>query len=250
MTALSIFFSVGAKEVKPKKEKKSKSKIEVVKENPLKNDVDSMSYALAVNIASDLAKNLKTLPNGKYNIDLFLSAFNTTLRGDSVLISAESSQEILQNYFALAQENTEKEKRAEGEKFLTENAKNPAVQTTASGLQYIIIKETDGPKPSETDNVKVHYEGTLLDGTKFDSTYDRQEPIDFPLNQVIKGWTEGVQLMSVGSVYKFFIPYNLAYGERGAGGVIPPYATLIFKVELIEINPASIQDQIKELEIK
>lgn len=250
ITALAIVFSVEAKEAKPKKEKKSKSKVEVVQEDIFKNDVDSMSYALAINIATDLLKNLKTLPNEAYNLDLFLTAFNSVMKGDSVKFTSELSQEILQNYFTLAQEEIEKEKRAEGEKYLAENAKNPAIQTTASGLQYLVIKESDGPKPSATDKVKVHYEGTLIDGTKFDSSYDREEPIDFVLNQVISGWTEGVQLMSVGSKYKFFVPYELGYGERGAGGVIPPYATLIFTVELLDINPPSIQEQIKELEIK
>lgn len=142
------------------------------------------------------------------------------------------------------------EKKTDGEKFLTENKKNPAVQVTESGLQYIVLTEGNGPKPVATDKVKVHYEGTLTDGTKFDSSYDRGEPIEFPLNQVIKGWTEGVQLMSVGSKYKFFVPYDLAYGEQGAGGVIPPFATLIFTVELIDINAPAITDQIKPLEIK
>jgi FKBP-type peptidyl-prolyl cis-trans isomerase FklB len=252
MLAMSVVVAAGAKEKKPKKGKKSKQQIEVVSEpvNIFSNEVDSMSYALAVNIASDLSKNLKTLPNGAYNSDLFLKAFNAVIKGDSVLFTVEQSQSILQTYFSAAQEKLSSEKKAEGTKFLTENAKNPAVQTTASGLQYIVLTEAEGPKPQATDKVKVHYEGTLVDGTKFDSSYDRGESIDFQLNQVIAGWTEGIQLMSVGSKYKFFIPYELAYGEQGAGGVIPPFATLIFTVELLEINPAAITDQIKELEIK
>ncbi|MDD2284993.1 MAG: FKBP-type peptidyl-prolyl cis-trans isomerase [Paludibacter sp.] len=252
MLALTVVVAAGAKEKKPKKDKKSKQQVEIVVEkvNVLKNDVDSMSYALAVNIATDLQKNMKTLPNGAYNTELFLNAFNAVMKGDSVLISPEVSQEILQQYFTAAQEKIATEKRAEGTKFLTENAKNPAVQTTASGLQYIVLNEAIGPKPQATDKVRVHYEGTLIDGTKFDSSYDRGEPIDFPLNQVIPGWTEGIQLMSVGSKCKFFIPYELGYGEQGAGGVIPPYATLIFTVELLEINPAALTDQVKELEIK
>ncbi len=252
MLAMSVVVAAGAKEKKPKKEKKSKQQIEVVSEpvNIFSNEVDSMSYALAVNIASDLSKNLKTLPNGAYNNELFLKAFNAVIKGDSVLFSVEQSQSILQTYFTAAQEKMASEKKSEGTKFLAENAKNPAVQTTASGLQYIVLTETEGPKPQATDKVKVHYEGTLVDGTKFDSSYDRGESIDFPLNQVIAGWTEGIQLMSVGSKYKFFIPYELAYGEQGAGGVIPPFATLIFTVELLEINPAAVTDQIKELEIK
>ena len=128
------------------------------------------------------------------------------------------------------------ETKADGEKFLQENAKREGVKTTASGLQYEVLEATIGQKPKATDTVRVHYEGTLIDGTIFDSSYKRGESIAFPLNGVIKGWTEGLQLMSVGSKYKFFIPYNLGYGERGAGASIPPYATLIFTVELLEIK--------------
>ena len=126
--------------------------------------------------------------------------------------------------------------KAEGEQFLAENAKREGVKTTESGLQYEVIEATIGQKPKATDKVKVHYEGTLIDGTVFDSSYKRGEAISFPLNGVIKGWTEGLQLMSVGSKYKFFIPYHLAYGERGAGASIPPYAALIFTVELLGIE--------------
>lgn len=126
--------------------------------------------------------------------------------------------------------------KEEGERFLAENTKRPEVKTTASGLQYEVIEQTLGQKPKATDTVRVHYEGTLIDGTVFDSSYKRGQSITFALNQVIKGWTEGLQLMPVGSKYKLFIPYNLGYGERGAGGSIPPYATLIFTVELLEIK--------------
>ncbi len=132
--------------------------------------------------------------------------------------------------------NASTKAKEEGEKFLAENAKREGVKTTASGLQYEVLETTLGQKPKATDTVKVHYEGTLIDGTVFDSSYKRGESISFPLNGVIKGWTEGLQLMSIGSKYKFFIPYQLAYGERGAGGSIPPYATLIFTVELLGIQ--------------
>ena len=132
--------------------------------------------------------------------------------------------------------NASKKAKEDGEKFLAENAKRAEVKTTPSGLQYEVIEATLGQKPSATDKVRVHYEGTLIDGTVFDSSYKRGESITFGLNQVIKGWTEGLQLMSVGSKYKLYIPYDLAYGAQGAGGSIPPYAALIFTVELLGIE--------------
>jgi FKBP-type peptidyl-prolyl cis-trans isomerase len=125
---------------------------------------------------------------------------------------------------------------AAGKKFLEDNAKNEGVKTTASGLQYKVLDEGYGTKPKANHTVTVHYRGTLIDGTEFDSSYKRGEPISFALNRVIAGWTEGLQLMKTGAKYEFYIPYNLAYGERGAGGVIPPYATLIFEVELLEVK--------------
>lgn len=122
-----------------------------------------------------------------------------------------------------------------GQKFLEENAKKPDVKVTASGLQYKVLVEGAGPKPTANSTVEVHYRGTFIDGKEFDSSYTRGESISFPLNGVIAGWTEGVQLMPVGSKYEFYIPYPLAYGERGAGGVIPPFAALVFVVELLDI---------------
>ncbi len=126
--------------------------------------------------------------------------------------------------------------KEEGEAFLAENAKRPGVKVTPSGLQYEVLDATLGQKPKATDTVRVHYEGTLIDGTVFDSSYKRGESISFALNQVIAGWTEGLQLMSVGSKYKLYIPYHLGYGEHGAGASIPPYAALIFTVELLGIE--------------
>ena len=151
----------------------------------------------------------------------------------------DTRMKIMAEERRIAQEKAEAENaavKAEGEKFLAENAKREGVKVTPSGLQYEVLEATLGQKPKATDTVKVHYEGTLIDGTIFDSSYKRGESIEFPLNGVIKGWTEGLQLMSIGSKFKFFIPYQLAYGERGAGGSIPPYAALIFTVELLGIK--------------
>jgi FKBP-type peptidyl-prolyl cis-trans isomerase len=202
------------------------------------NDVDSMSYALGVNVGTDFAKNLKGIPGGKSNIDLLIKGFTSAMKGDSTLIKTAVAQEYFKNYITKAQTKDAELKKAAGEKFLAENKSKEGIQTTASGLQYQVLVAKDGPKPNATDTVKVHYTGTLIDGTKFDSSLDRGEPISFPLNQVIPGWTEGVQLMSVGSKYKFFIPYALGYGEKGAGnGAIPGFATLIFDVELLDIKP-------------
>ncbi len=232
-------------EKKSKKNKKDKDKPSLV----LTTKVDTMSYALGANVGYDFAEKLKTLPGGNYNLEIFTQALNAALKADTVFMSKDSINNYLNRYFQQAQEVESNAKKSEGEAFLAENAKKPGVFTTASGLQYEIIKDTVGAKPVATDNVRVHYEGTLLDGTKFDSSYDRGEPIEFALNQVIKGWTEGVMLMSPGAKYKFYIPYSLGYGEQGAGGVIPPFATLVFVVELLEINPVTIKDQVKELEL-
>ena len=151
-------------------------------------------------------------------------------------ISYQEAQQVLNQFFQELEAKVAGAAKAEGEKFLAENAKREGVKVTASGLQYEILEPSLGQKPKATDTVRVHYEGTLIDGTVFDSSYQRGEPIEFPLNGVIKGWTEGLQLMPVGSKYKLYIPYELGYGERGAGQSIPPYAALIFTVELLEIK--------------
>ena len=151
-------------------------------------------------------------------------------------ISYQEAQQVLGQFFQELEAKVAGAAKADGEKFLAENAKREGVKVTASGLQYEVLEPSLGQKPKATDTVRVHYEGTLIDGTVFDSSYRRGESISFPLNGVIKGWTEGLQLMSVGSKYKFFIPYQLAYGERGAGQSIPPYAALIFTVELLGIE--------------
>jgi len=222
-------------------EAKSKKPDKTVVQAPVKvlvNDVDSMSYALGLNVGSDFSKNLKGIPGGKSNIDLLIKGFTTAMKGDSSLIKPEVAMEFFKSYIAKASAKDADAKKAVGEKFLAENKTKDSVKTTESGLQYKVLVAKDGPKPQSTDSVKVHYQGFLVDGTKFDSSVDRGEPITFPLNQVIPGWTEGVQLMSVGSKYKFYVPYALGYGEKGAGnGAIPGFSTLIFEVELLGIKP-------------
>lgn len=204
----------------------------------LKNDVDSMSYALGVNIGSELLQNLENIPGKVYNTTAFLEGFEKAIKKEPTVMTNQAAQEFFQAYMMTAYEKESELRKQEGEDFLKNNKNKKGVHETLSGLQYIILRDAEGVKPtSESDVVKVHYEGFLLDGTKFDSSLDRGEPIDFALNQVIKGWTEGVMLMPIGAKYKFFVPYQLAYGERGAGSAIPPYSTLIFEVELLEINP-------------
>lgn len=219
------------------KKKKKKEDVPAVPVKIMVNDVDSMSYSLGVNVGGDFIKNLKTIPGGKYNVDLLIKGFDTAMKGDSTLLNKEMAAEYFKNYITKAQQKDIEQKKSEGEKFLSDNAKKDSVITTASGLQYKVLVDKAGPKPQPQDTVEVNYEGFLADGTKFDSSIDRGKPVTFPLNQVIPGWTEGVQLMSVGSKYKFFVPYKLGYGERGAGSVIPPYSTLIFNVELLGIKP-------------
>lgn len=193
--------------------------------------MDKVSYALGMSIGHQLQQMNAT----DLNIDDFAQAITDVFNGDAKLSDAEA-QAAVQDFFSRKAEEQAKAAKAEGENFLAENAKKEGVKTLPSGLQYKVLREGDGRKPSATDKVECHYEGTLINGEVFDSSYRRGETATFWLNQVIKGWTEGLQLMQEGAKYRFFIPYDLAYGERGAGQSIPPYAALIFDVELIKVK--------------
>lgn len=193
--------------------------------------MDKVSYALGMSIGHQLQQMNAT----DLNIDDFAQAITDVFNGDAKLSDAEA-QAAVQDFFSRKAKEQAKAAKAEGENFLAENAKKEGVKTLPSGLQYKVLREGDGRKPSATDKVECHYEGTLINGEVFDSSYRRGETATFGLNQVIKGWTEGLQLMQEGAKYRFFIPYNLAYGEHGAGQSIPPYAALIFDVELIKVK--------------
>lgn len=201
----------------------------------LKTAVDSASYAIGVSTGAGYKENLKTLPGGEANVDALIAGFVQAIKGDSTKITPQAAQAYLQQYFVEASAREATKTKEEGEKFLAENKTKDGVITTESGLQYKVEKEGTGAKPMATDKVKVHYTGTLLDGTKFDSSVDRGEPAEFGVSQVIKGWTEGLQIMPVGSKYIFWIPADLAYGERGAGADIKPNSVLKFEVELLDI---------------
>lgn len=202
------------------------------KEVALSSENDSLSYAFGV----DIAKNLESNKVENINIEAIAQGMKDQQgNGENLKMTPEEAGQFIRGFFdKKAQAETEVAKQ-EGADFLAENGKNPDVITTPSGLQYIILQEGTGEKPGPESTVKCHYHGTLLDGTVFDSSVERGEPIDFPVNGVIRGWTEALQMMPVGSKWKLFIPYDLAYGERGAGGKIGPYSTLIFEVELLEI---------------
>lgn len=199
--------------------------------------VDSISYSLGVNIGKNLSRDkIQITP------EVFLQGIKDAINNDSLVISEQESMSVLTRMQQEIMEQKQKETAAQAEvnkkkevEFLKQNATKAGVKTTASGLQYEVVKEGTGKKPSAESKVKVHYVGTLLDGTKFDSSVDRGQPAEFPLNAVIKGWTEGLQMMSEGSKYKFYIPYALAYGEQGRPPQIPAAATLIFEVELLQI---------------
>ena len=201
--------------------------------------MDKVSYALGLGIGRQLAQ----MGAEDLNIDDFAQAIKDIIAGNEPKVSDAEAQTIVQDFFkkqeekqrAAAAERFKSNKEA-GEKYLADNAQKDGVVTLPSGLQYKVLNEGNGKKPKATDTVKCHYEGMLIDGTLFDSSIQRGEPAEFPLNGVIAGWTEGLQLMQEGAKYRFFIPYTLGYGEHGAGQSIPPFSALVFDVELIEVK--------------
>ena len=200
--------------------------------------MDKVSYALGLGIG----RQLQDLCGEDLNINDFTQAVRDLLTGNHLAIDEIEGQQLVIEFLQRrdAERKSEQAKLGEaakraGEEYLEKIAARSGVTVLPSGLQYEVLREGTGRKPKATDSVKCHYEGTLVDGTVFDSSRRRGEPAVFPLNGVIRGWTEGLQLMQEGAVYRFFIPYNLAYGENGAGASIPPYAALVFEVELIEV---------------
>jgi len=195
---------------------------------------DSVSYAIGVSIGGNLKKdNLDEI-----NVDFIADGIKAAMKNDTSTMKTADAQACIQTFMQSREKKKGEANVEKGKKFLEENAKKEGVKTTASGLQYQVIKEGTGPKPALTDKVSVHYHGTTIDGKVFDSSVERGQPYELGVNQFVPGFSEGLQLMNVGSKYRFVIPSNIAYGERGAGGSIGPNETLVFEVELMAILPA------------
>ena len=215
----------------PATEAKAKAATAVESGATLATDEDRFSYGLGMMIGERVLKQY-----GEVDYEKLLTGMKAQHQNEETLLTLPEAETALNTHLQKQVAAQSEANRKRGEDYLEQNRSAEGVQVTESGLQYNIISEGDGAKPLATDRVKVHYRGTLIDGTEFDSSYARGEPASFALNQVIPGWTEGLQLMSVGSKFRFVIPYNLGYGERGAGGSIGPFETLIFEVELLEIE--------------
>jgi FKBP-type peptidyl-prolyl cis-trans isomerase len=220
-----------------KEEKSAASSKKITKES-LKTFEDKLNYAVGVDIGKNIVRNGLPLSD-----DIFMKGIRDAVDETTPLLENEEMQKIKKEHARIRRDERKKEReaaaeknKAEGEKFLKENGAKEGVTTTESGLQYKILKKGTGEKPALTDKVSVNYKGSLIDGTEFDSSYKRGKPAEFAVNRVVKGWTEALQLMPVGSKWQVFIPSNLGYGERGAGAKIGPNAVLIFEVELLEIK--------------
>lgn len=198
----------------------------------LKTEMEKVSYSLGVSVA----KSVKAQGLEEINSDAVAQAFSDVFEGKDLAITEEEAGQILQDYFTKLAGKAQEANVSAGKEFLAENAKRDGVITTASGLQYEVLTAGEGDSPKETDQVSVHYHGTLIDGSVFDSSVERGQPATFPVNGVIAGWVEALQLMNTGAKFKLFIPSELAYGERGAGQMIGPNSTLIFEVELLSIE--------------
>lgn len=225
---LILFLAITSSTAMAQKEKKSKKS---KKEMTLKTELDSVSYGLGVNIAENMTnQGIEDL-----NVEALAKGMTDYLSKADLAIDKEQIGDLLNAYMGSLQMKKAEKAMKEGADFLVENAKKKGVVTLPSGMQYEIITEGSGEIPKASDRVSTHYHGTLIDGTVFDSSVQRGQPADFGVTQVIKGWQEALQLMPVGSKWRLYIPYDLAYGDRGAGGAIGPYATLIFDIELLEI---------------
>ena len=210
------------------------SSLAALADEPLDTELKRFSYMVGLDVAASIQK-----IGAEIDLDVFMQALDDTLAGREPKLSEADIQQIKQAFIEKRQQAGQtqaQENLAQGQTFLEQNKSQKGVKITDSGLQYLVVNEGDGPKPTASDTVTVNYRGTLIDGTEFDSSYERGQPATFPLKGVIPGWTEGLQLMPVGSTFKFFIPPQLAYGERSAGPKISPNSTLIFEVELLEIK--------------
>jgi FKBP-type peptidyl-prolyl cis-trans isomerase FklB len=203
-----------------------------MKEPDLDTEMQKFSYSLGAGAGNYYRRN----GIDSVDVEAFAAGFRDALQGKDLKISEADANIIIQNYMQKAVDKQNAQLKKVGEDFLAVNAEKDSVVTLADGLQYKILKKGEGPVPAASDKVKVHYEGKLIDGTIFDSSYKRGEPAVFSVDRLIKGWSEILQMMPVGSVWEVYIPYDLAYGEKGAGKAIPPYSALIFKVELLGIE--------------
>jgi FKBP-type peptidyl-prolyl cis-trans isomerase FklB len=233
-----VTFAQTNSKAKPKTKPKLTISVTKVPVKEFNSTIDSVSYAVGVLVAQNFKSQKVTL-----NPEMVAKGFASVTSGGTLLINEQECQSVMNNFMMKNQQAQMAEQakqyepnRIAGEKFLADNKKKDSVITTASGLQYKVIKMGDGPKPTAADKVKTHYHGTLIDGTVFDSSVQRGEPVSFPVSGVIPGWVEALQLMPVGSKFKLFIPQDLAYGIRGGGQTIKPYSALIFEVELLAIE--------------